>query len=64
MTATLTQQVTAVETAFKTKTEVEKMTVTQLSTVVQPTTITSVWVSKEIVDKASGISRNIQYQYS
>lgn len=52
-TATVTDQITSVETATKTETMTNYVTVTDVSTVVEPTTYTSVWVSTDIRDNVS-----------
>ena len=55
MTATVTDEMTVIQTAIltKTKTETDKVTMTEVSTVVQPTTFTSVWVQTQTIDNVS-----------
>ena len=55
MTATITDEMTVIQTAIltKTKTETDKVTMTEVSTVVQPTTFTSVWVQTQTIDNVS-----------
>jgi hypothetical protein len=42
---------TQVMTATETDTKTDSVTMTEISTVVQPTTYTSIWVSTDIIDK-------------
>ncbi len=49
-TATITDEVTVIHTAVVTDMVTDRVVVTQLSTVVEPTTLTKVYVSTNIID--------------
>lgn len=53
MTATVTDQVTSVQTATKTETQTDRITMTDTVTRVEPTTVVSVWVQTETKDNVS-----------
>ena len=58
-TATVTSLVTSVATATMTETETDTVTYTQISTDIQPTTVTSVWWETQTIDNVSfGVTRN------
>ena len=52
-TETTTSLVTSVATATMTETETDTVTYTEISTDVQPTTVTSVWMETQTVDNVS-----------